>query len=69
MIGQLLCELGFHKWRLRDNGKSTERVCMRPWCEQREKFYTLENGSFGLYSQKRIPIKHHTFYKAKRGNS
>lgn len=59
----LLCALGFHEWRTRQNGKATERVCMRRGCEKKEKFYTLENGSFGMFMGKKIPMKRHTFYK------
>jgi len=36
-LGILLCNLGFHKKRIRKNGKRYEYVCKREYCEYCEK--------------------------------
>lgn len=64
MLGFILCALGFHAWRLRKNGDATERVCMRPGCDKKEKLYKYRDGTVELWNHKRIHERHSNFRKA-----
>lgn len=64
----LLCCLGFHSWRYRKNGESLERVCMKENCNKREKLYRMVDGTYELWSGKKIPVSHHTFKKSEGKN-
>jgi len=37
LVGSWLCAVGFHKGRVRKNGKYTEVVCQRRYCEYAKK--------------------------------
>jgi hypothetical protein len=53
-----LCSIGFHDYRKRENGKSSERVCMRSNCQHKEKLYVIKDGKATLWNGKKIPQSH-----------
>lgn len=67
LLGQLLCEMGFHAWHERKNGNGTERVCMRPGCKARLTMYREKGGEFILWNGRKIPVRSHAFIKTTRG--
>jgi hypothetical protein len=63
MFGKLLCECGFHKFRERKNGNTTERCCMRDGCNYRESLYRMKDGDMMLWNKKKIPVRSSWFKK------
>jgi hypothetical protein len=62
-IACFLCAIGIHKFRVRKNGPASERVCMRPGCNHREKLYRLKDGKATIWNEKRIPARGRSFRK------
>ena len=67
LLGKLACAFGFHSWRIRKNGSASERVCMRPGCDKKEKLYRLKNGSYVIWNGTKIPVRHSSYEKIQKG--
>lgn len=63
-FNKLFCLAGFHAWRERKNGNSTERVCMRPGCDCKQKMYRDKFGEYVIWNGIKIPVRGHNFIKA-----
>ena len=63
VISNLLCLLGFHSYRQRINGIGTQLVCMREGCTHVKVFYAAKDGKEVIWSEKKIPVRHHSFKK------
>ena len=61
LLGIALCLAGLHDFRTRKNGQASERVCMRPGCERKEKLYALKGSGLIIYNKKRV--HNHNFIK------